>query len=108
MDTLISLGTAVSYVWSLYALFLGHAGEPGMHTSFTLLPATRTGAGDEMYLEIGVALTTFLLSGRYFEARAKRRAGSALRALLAMGAKRRRRAARRQRGPRPYRTVDRR
>jgi len=86
MDTLISLGTAVSYVWSLYALFLGHAGEPGMHTSFTLLPA-RGGATDEMYLEIGVALTTFLLSGRYFEARAKRRAGSALRALLAMGAK---------------------
>lgn len=85
MDTLISLGTTVSYVWSLYALFLGGAGEPGMHTSFSLVPAH--GSGAEMYLEIGVALTTFLLSGRYFEARARRRAGSALRSLLAMGAK---------------------
>jgi Cu+-exporting ATPase len=87
MDTLISLGTGVSYLWSLYALFLGTAGDPGMHTTFTLVPAARASAGQEMYLEIGVALTTFLLSGRYFEARAKRRAGSALRALLHMGAK---------------------
>src|SRR6266542_1046025 len=86
MDTLISLGTTVSYLWSLYALFLGDAGVPGMHTSFTLLPA-RVQAGDEMYLEVGVALTTFLLSGRYFEARARRRAGSALRALAQLGAK---------------------
>jgi len=86
MDTLISLGTAVSFLWSLYTLFLGDAGAPGMHTTFTLLPA-RGQAGEEMYLEVGVALTTFLLSGRYFEARARRRAGSALRALAEMGAK---------------------
>jgi P-type Cu+ transporter len=86
MDTLISLGTTVSYLWSLYALFIGPAGQPGMHTHLTLLPA-HGGHSQDRYLEIGVALTTFLLAGRYFEARAKTRAGSALRALLAMGAK---------------------
>jgi P-type Cu+ transporter len=86
MDTLISLGTAVSYLWSLYALFLGDAGEAGMRMQFRLLASGGSATG-EIYLEVGAALTTFLLAGRYFEARAKRRAGSALRALLHLGAK---------------------
>jgi Cu+-exporting ATPase len=86
MDTLISLGVVVSFAWSLYALFLGHAGEPGMRMSFTLL-AERGAAEDHLYLEVGTALTTFLIAGRFFEARARRRAGSALRALLDLGAK---------------------
>ncbi len=86
MDTLISLGTAVSYGWSVYALFLGGAGEPGMSMPFEWL-APQGSAGMHLYLEVGAALATFLLAGRYFEARAKRRAGSALRALLEMGAK---------------------
>jgi Cu+-exporting ATPase len=86
MDTLVSLGVIVSYLWSLYTLFLGHAGEPGMRMSFRLL-AERGSGNQEIYLEVGAALTTFLLAGRYFEARAKRRAGSALRALLELGAK---------------------
>jgi Cu+-exporting ATPase len=86
MDTLISLGVAVAFGWSLYALFFGAAGEPGMTMSFTLL-AERGDARAEIYLEVGAALTTFLTVGRWFEARAKRRAGSALRALLELGAK---------------------
>jgi P-type Cu+ transporter len=86
MDTLVSLGVVVSYLWSLYALFIGSAGEPGMRMTFRLL-AERGSGNQEIYLEVGTALTTFLLAGRYFEARAKRRAGSALRALLELGAK---------------------
>jgi Cu+-exporting ATPase len=84
MDTLVSLGVAVSYLWSVYALLLGGAGRPGMRMDFALLASGDTG---QLYLEVGPALTTFLLAGRYFEARAKRRAGSALRALLDLGAK---------------------
>lgn len=86
MDTLVSLGVTVSYVWSLYALGFGTAGEPGMTMSFTLL-AQRGDATGHIYLEVGAALTTFLTVGRWLEARAKRRAGSALRALLELGAK---------------------
>jgi Cu+-exporting ATPase len=86
MDTLISLGAVVSYAWSVYALFLGGAGEPGMRMPFEFL-APQDSAGMHLYLEVGAALTTFLLAGRFFEARAKRRAGSALRALLELGAK---------------------
>jgi Cu+-exporting ATPase len=86
MDTLISFGAAASYLWSLWALFLGDAGAPGMRMSLRLIEP-RGSAGDNIYLEVGAALTTFLLAGRYFEARAKRRAGSALRALLELGAK---------------------
>jgi Cu+-exporting ATPase len=86
MDTLISLGALVSYGWSVYALFLGGAGEPGMRMGFEWL-APRGSAQTQLYLEVGAAVTTFLLAGRYFEARSKRRAGSALRALLEMGAK---------------------
>ncbi|HZY28282.1 MAG TPA: heavy metal translocating P-type ATPase [Jiangellaceae bacterium] len=86
MDTLISLGVLAAFGWSLYALFLGSAGEPGMRMSFDLLPARGSGA-HEIYLEVAAALTVFLLAGRFFEARAKRRSGEALRALLGLGAK---------------------
>jgi Cu+-exporting ATPase len=86
MDTLISLGVAVSFGWSLYALGFGSAGEAGMTMQFTLL-AERGDATGHIYLEVGAALATFLTAGRWLEARAKRRAGSALRALLELGAK---------------------
>jgi Cu+-exporting ATPase len=86
MDTLISVGVLAAFGWSLYALFLGEAGEPGMRMSFDLLP--RPGAGAQViYLEVASVVTVFVLAGRYFEARAKKRSGSALRALLEMGAK---------------------
>ena len=85
MDTLVSLGATVSYLWSLSALFLGGAGEANMRMDLHLFAGADT--GPQLYLEVGAALTTFLLAGRYFEARAKRRAGSALRALLSLGAK---------------------
>jgi Cu+-exporting ATPase len=85
MDTLISVGVGAAYLWSLYALVFGSAGQPGMHMTFTLL-ARGSGAHD-IYLEVASALTVFILAGRYFEARAKRRSGAALRALLSMGAK---------------------
>ncbi len=86
MDTLISLGTLSAWLWSLYALFIGDAGVPGMRMDFVLLPSN-AGGGDEIYLEIAGVVTTFILAGRYFEARAKRRAGDALAALLELGAK---------------------
>ncbi|SDT26227.1 Cu+-exporting ATPase [Actinopolymorpha singaporensis] len=86
MDTLISLGVGAAYLWSLYALFLGTAGTPGMRMEFSLLPRQGSGA-DEIYLEVAAAVTTFILAGRYAEARAKRRSGAALRALLELGAK---------------------
>jgi len=86
MDTLISLGTLAALGWSLYALFIGDAGMPGMTMPFELV--TERGAGaDEIYLEVAAVVTTFILAGRYFEARAKRRAGAALEALLDLGAK---------------------
>jgi len=86
MDTLISLGVVSAFAWSLYALFLGGAGEPGMKMPFTLIPSRGTGA-EEIYLEVAAGVTAFILAGRYFEARAKRRSGAALRALLELGAK---------------------
>ena len=86
MDTLISLGVLAAFGWSLYALFFGDAGMPGMRMTFRLLPEPGGGAG-EIYLEVAAAVTVFILAGRYFEARAKRRSGAALRALLDMGAK---------------------
>lgn len=86
MDTLISLGVLAAFGWSLYALFFGHAGMPGMTMTFSLVPAAGSGA-DEIYLEVAAAVTVFILAGRYFEARAKRRSGAALRALLDLGAK---------------------
>ncbi len=86
MDTLISLGTISAYLWSLYALFLGDAGQPGMTMDFAFTIA-RGGGSDEIYLEVASLVTVFLLAGRYFEARAKRRSGAALKALLELGAK---------------------
>jgi Cu+-exporting ATPase len=86
MDTLVSVGTLAAWLWSLYALFLGSAGRPGMTMHFALTAARGSGA-DEIYLEVASVVTVFLLAGRYFEARAKRRSGAALRALLELGAK---------------------
>jgi Cu+-exporting ATPase len=86
MDTLVSLGTLAAFGWSLYALFLGTAGEPGMTHPFELTIARSDGSAD-IYLEAAAGVTTFILAGRYFEARSKRRAGAALRALLELGAK---------------------
>jgi len=86
MDTLISVGTIAAFAWSLYALFFGDAGRPGMKMGFDL--TLDRGAGThEIYLEVASAVTVFILAGRYFEARAKRRSGAALRALLELGAK---------------------
>ena len=86
MDTLISIGTLAAWGWSLYALFLGDAGQTGMTMPFELLPE-RGGGADEIYLEVATVVTAFILAGRYFEARAKRRAGAALQALIDLGAK---------------------
>jgi Cu+-exporting ATPase len=86
MDTLISLGTLAAWLWSLYALFVGDAGMTGMTMEFTLIPEQGGGA-DDIYLEVAAVVTTFVLAGRYFEARAKRRAGAALGALLELGAR---------------------
>jgi len=86
MDTLVSVGVLSAWLWSLYALFLGDAGMTGMRMEFRLIPEPGAGA-DEIYLETAAVVTTFILAGRWFEARAKRRAGGALRALLELGAK---------------------
>lgn len=86
MDTLVSIGVGSAFLWSLYALFFGGAGETGMRMSFHLLPMRGMGAS-EIYLEVAAAVTTFILLGRYFEARAKQRSSQALTALLSMGAK---------------------
>jgi Cu+-exporting ATPase len=86
MDTLVSVGVLAALGWSLYALFFGMAGMPGMTMSFSLV-ATPGGGANEIYLEVASAVTVFLLAGRYFEARAKRRSGAALSALLELGAK---------------------
>ncbi|WP_412175706.1 heavy metal translocating P-type ATPase [Cellulomonas sp. SG140] len=86
MDTLISVGVLAALLWSLYALFFGSAGDPGMRMGFSLIPR-RGGGSNEIYLEVASVVTVFILLGRYFEARAKRQSGAALRALLAMGAR---------------------
>ncbi|MGH3328529.1 MAG: heavy metal translocating P-type ATPase [Streptomycetales bacterium] len=86
MDTLISLGVAAVFGWSLYALFLGEAGMPGLRHGFSLT-VERGMAGQNIYLEVATGLTAAILAGRFFEARSKRRAGAALRALLELGAK---------------------
>ncbi|MDE0805244.1 MAG: heavy metal translocating P-type ATPase [Acidimicrobiales bacterium] len=86
MDTLISVGVTAAFGWSLYALFWGTAGEIGMTHGFSW--TAERGAGDsQVYLEVAAGVTVFILAGRYFEARAKRRSGAALRALLELGAK---------------------
>ncbi|MFF8836650.1 heavy metal translocating P-type ATPase [Streptomyces sp. NPDC015130] len=86
MDTLVSLGTLAAYGWSLWALFLGDAGMPGMTHGFDLT-ADRADASSTIYLEVAAGVVTFILLGRYLEARAKRKAGAALRALMELGAK---------------------
>ncbi len=98
MDTLVSLGVIAAFGWSIWSLFVGDAGTPGMRMRLTLLPARTTAAMDhtgahavvthsELYLEVAASVVVFMLAGRYFETRAKRRSGAALRALLDVGAK---------------------
>ncbi|WP_330312059.1 heavy metal translocating P-type ATPase [Streptomyces sp. NBC_00523] len=86
MDTLVSVGTLAAFGWSLWALFLGDAGMPGMRHGFDLT-ASRADASSTLYLEVAAGVVTFILLGRYLEAKSKRRAGSALRALMHLGAK---------------------
>ncbi len=86
MDTLISVGTLAAWGWSVVALFLLDAGEPGMKMTFELIPEPGEGAS-HIYLEVAAVVTVFILAGRYFEARAKHRSGAALKALLELGAK---------------------
>ena len=86
MDTLISVGTLAAFGWSLYALLFGGAGVPGMTHPFELTIGRGDGTGN-LYLEVAAGVTAFVLAGRYAEARSKRRAGGALRALLELGAK---------------------
>lgn len=86
MDTLISVGVIAAFGWSLYALFFGMAGMPGMHMTFTLFGSPEAGSG-EIYLEVAALVTVFILAGRYAEARAKKSSSEALRALLELGAK---------------------
>src|SRR3954447_13372840 len=86
MDTLISLGTLAAFGWSVYALFWGTAGMTGMTHPFSFTVERGSGEGN-IYLEAAAGVTTFILAGRYFEVRAKRQAGAALRALLHLGAK---------------------
>jgi Cu+-exporting ATPase len=86
MDTLVSVGTIAAFLWSLYALFFGHAGMPGMTHGFEFGLQQSDGASN-IYLETAAGVTMFLLAGRYFEKRSKRQAGAALRALLELGAK---------------------
>ncbi len=88
MDTLVSVGTGAAFLWSLYALFFGTAGHPGMTHGFelTVSPGSVDGAGN-IYLEVAAGVTMFILAGRYFEKRSKKQAGAALRALMELGAK---------------------
>jgi Cu+-exporting ATPase len=86
MDTLISVGVSAAFLWSLYALFLGSAGMPGMTHEFSLAIGPSEGSAN-IYLEVAAGVTLFILLGRYLEKRSKRQAGAALRALLDMGAK---------------------
>ncbi|MFF4348710.1 heavy metal translocating P-type ATPase [Streptomyces sp. NPDC001530] len=86
MDTLVSVGTLAAFGWSLWALFFGDAGMPGMHDEFRLTISRMDGAST-IYLEVAAGVVAFLLLGRYLEARSKRRAGAAMRALMELGAK---------------------
>jgi Cu+-exporting ATPase len=86
MDTLVSLGTLTAWGWSVVSLVFLGAGAAGMTMRFALTPS-RSGSADQIYLEVASVVVTFLLAGRYLEARAKRRAGAALRALVDLGAK---------------------
>ncbi|MET7979382.1 heavy metal translocating P-type ATPase [Streptomyces mirabilis] len=86
MDTLVSVGTLAAFGWSLWALFWGHAGMPGMRHGFDLT-VSRTEGSSTIYLEVAAGVVAFILLGRYLEARSKRQAGAALRALMELGAK---------------------
>ncbi|WP_169076950.1 heavy metal translocating P-type ATPase [Microcella alkalica] len=86
MDTLISVGVSAAFLWSLYALFFGEAGMPGMTMTLQLLGTPEAGA-HEIYLEVAAAVTVFILLGRYLEARAKRDSSAALNALLDLAAR---------------------
>jgi P-type Cu+ transporter len=86
MDTLISIGVLAAWLWSLYALFLGDAGTVGMTMAFEVIPERGAGTS-QIYFEVASVVTTLILLGRYFEARARRRAGAAITALLELGAK---------------------
>ncbi|MCM2427932.1 heavy metal translocating P-type ATPase [Streptomyces sp. RKAG337] len=86
MDTLISVGTLAAFGWSLWALFFGTAGMTGMKHPFEFTISRGDGSGN-IYLEAAAGVTAFILAGRYFEARSKRKAGAALKALLQLGAK---------------------
>ncbi|GAA1912673.1 heavy metal translocating P-type ATPase [Nocardioides hwasunensis] len=86
MDTLVSVGVLAAFGWSLWALFLGTAGEPGMTHPFRISIDRTDGAGN-IYLEAAAGVTTFLLAGRWLEHRSKRQAGAALRALMSLGAR---------------------
>ncbi|MBO9534776.1 MAG: copper-translocating P-type ATPase [Solirubrobacteraceae bacterium] len=81
MDTLISLGTVAAFTWSVVAMLFGDAGHAGMHMTTSLVPDRSVGL-EHVYFEVVCAVTTFLLAGRYFEARAKSKAGTALAALV--------------------------
>ncbi|MER7463465.1 heavy metal translocating P-type ATPase [Streptomyces sp. NPDC097981] len=94
MDTLVSVGTLAAFTWSLWALFFGHAGMPGMRHGFDFAPGAvatdvtaRTDGSSSIYLEVAAGVVSFILLGRYLEARSKRKAGAALKALLELGAK---------------------
>ncbi|WP_326590516.1 heavy metal translocating P-type ATPase [Streptomyces sp. NBC_01294] len=92
MDTLVSVGTLAAFAWSLWALFFGHAGMPGMRHGFALFTVqggsvSRTDGSSALYLEVAAGVVSFILLGRYLEARSKRKAGAALKALLELGAK---------------------
>ncbi|MET8102551.1 heavy metal translocating P-type ATPase [Streptomyces sp. NPDC005236] len=86
MDTLVSVGTLAAFGWSLWALFFGDAGMPGMRHGFEFT-VSRTDGASTIYLEVAAGVVAFILLGRFLEARSKRRAGAALRALLELGAK---------------------
>ena len=86
MDTLVSVGVSAAFLWSLWALFFGDAGMPGMKHGFDFAVARTDGSGS-IYLEAASGVTAFILAGRYFEHKAKRRSGAALRALMTLGAK---------------------
>ncbi|GAA2511661.1 heavy metal translocating P-type ATPase [Pilimelia columellifera] len=86
MDTLVTVGTLAAFGWSVWALFLGTAGQPGMRHEFAFA-VQRTDGAANIYFEAAAGITVFLLAGRYFEHRSRRRAGAALRALLELGAK---------------------
>ncbi|MFD6299089.1 heavy metal translocating P-type ATPase [Streptomyces sp. NPDC060235] len=86
MDTLVSVGTLAAFGWSLWALFFGDAGMPGMRDSFSFT-VSRSDSASTLYLEVASGVIAFILLGRYLEARSKRRAGAALRALMELGAR---------------------